>query len=351
MLNKILTIKKIIMKKNFLKLRVVAITLLFVGISIFSSCSTNETGIVPVPSTTIKAIAASNPDLSILVSALVRANLAATLDGTGNYTVFAPNNAAFNTFFTSISPTTTVDNVDLPTLKQVLLNHVIALKYDAASLPNLGYLKTLATYGALSTPAITNGNPLSLFVDKTNGVKINGISTVTFPNIGASNGIIHIVNKVINLPTIVDHAKANPLFSTLVTIVTSTPTNGNGFGDQTAVATALTTNTNPLTVFAPVNAAFTAATTGTGWAVGATPAQITKVLQYHVTAAGGVLSTSLTQGQVIPMITSPVLNTTVDLVSGVRIIDTQNIFSTVIAADVQCSNGVVHGINTVLRPF
>ncbi len=335
------------MKKNFLKLKVVAILLLVGSIGIFSSCSSDETGIVPVPSTTIKAIAASDPNLSTLVSALARADLATTLDTQGTYTVFAPTNAAFTTFFASISPTTTVDNIDLPTLKQVLLNHVIATKYDAATLPNLGYLKTLATLGG-----VTTGPNLSLFVDKsTAAVKLNGISSVTTANIPASNGIIHLVDKVIKLPTIVDHAKANPLFSTLVTIITSTTTNSNGFGDQTAVATALTTNTNPITVFAPVNAAFTAATATGAWAYGATPAQISKVLQYHVTAAGNVQSIQLTPGQVIPMITTPVLNTTVDLTTGVRIKDTQNLFSTVIAADVQCSNGVIHGVNTVLRPF
>lgn len=335
------------MKKNFLKLKALAAVLVLTGIGFFSSCSTNETGIVPVESSTIKAIASSNSNLSILTSALVRANLATTLDSPGNYTVFAPTNAAFNTFFLSISPTTTVDNVDLPTLKQVLLNHVIATKYDAASLPNLGYLKTLATLGGVAT-----GPNLSLFVDKsTAAVKLNGISNVTTGNIPASNGIIHIVDKVIKLPTIVDHAKANPLFSTLVTIITSTTTNSNGFGDQTAVATALTTNTTPLTVFAPVNAAFTNATATGAWANGATPTQVSKVLQYHVTAAGNVQSTQLTAGQVIPMITSPVLNTIVDLTTGVRIKDTQNLFSTVIAADVQCSNGVIHGVDKVLRPF
>ena len=66
-------------------------------------------------------------------------------------------------------------------------------------------------------------------------------------------------------------------------MVTST---GGAYGNQSAVATAITTNTSPITVFAPINAAFTAALAPGAWASGATAAQITKVLQYHVTGAG-----------------------------------------------------------------
>ena len=69
------------------------------------------------------------------------------------------------------------------------------------------------------------GNPssaknLSMYIDTTSGVKINGISTVTKTDINASNGVIHKVDKVIGLPTVVTHALANPNFSSLVTALT-----------------------------------------------------------------------------------------------------------------------------------
>jgi uncharacterized surface protein with fasciclin (FAS1) repeats len=76
------------------------------------------------------------------------------------------------------------------------------------------------------------------------------------------------------------------------------------------------------------------------------------VLQYHATTAGNVRSSQLTNNQVVPMYTDPVQNVTVILgVLTVDIRDTQNILSRVFQADIQASNGVIHGVNKVLRPF
>ena len=104
-------------------------------------------------------------------------------------------------------------------------------------------------------------------------------------------------------------------------------------------------------MFAPNNTAFTNATTGSGFAVGATAAQVSKVLLYHVTLAGNVRSSQLTNNQSVPMATSPSQNTTVILGTGtVDIKDTANNLSRVFQADIQCSNGVIHGVNSVLQP-
>ena len=104
-------------------------------------------------------------------------------------------------------------------------------------------------------------------------------------------------------------------------------------------------------MFAPNNTALVNATTGTGFAVGATPAQVSKLLQYHVTTAGNVRSNQLTNNQVVPMFTSPVQNVTVILGTGtVDIRDTANNLSRVFQADIQAANGVIHGVNRVLQP-
>ena len=124
-------------------------------------------------------------------------------------------------------------------------------------------------------------------------------------------------------------------------------------GDQSGVLNALVglTATAPATLFAPNNTAFTNATTGTGFAVGANAAQVSKVLQYHVTTAGNVRSSQLTNNQVVPMFTSPVQNVTVILGTGtVDIKDTATNLSRVFQADIQASNGVIHGVNRVLQP-
>jgi uncharacterized surface protein with fasciclin (FAS1) repeats len=310
----------------------------------FLSCSDDDNNTVPTTpvDNTIAGIASRNPNLTLLVKALKKANLVTTLSGNGPYTVFAPTDQAF------IDAGFTGTGIDaLPAndngLTQILLNHVVSGSVLSTALVDKSYIKTLAKGTASTT------NTLSMFVDKTSGVKLNGEATVTTPNVAATNGVIHVVDKIITLPTIVTHAKANPNFSTLYAVVTSTT---GTFGNQSAVATALTTNTTPLTVFAPTNTAFTTATTGTGFLTGAavTAANVTKVLQYHVTGAGNVLATSLTQGQLVPTITSPVQNLTIDLVGGAKISDTSPTKANIIVTDVQCANGIIHAVDKVLQP-
>lgn len=302
---------------------------------------------------TITDIAVANPDLSILVTALTRTNLAGTLDGSGQYTVFAPTNAAFTTFFTSLGANVTVNNVDVNVLKAILLNHVIGSEIKSTAIPAATYASTLSPINAT-----TNAPTISMFVQKAGAtVTLNGGvdskgAVVTTADVDASNGVIHIVNRVIQIPTLVDHVVDNPEFDTLQAVVTST---SGTFGNQSAVLTALNglTAAAPATLFAPNNAAFTAATTGTGFLTGTavTAANVTKVLQYHVTTAGNVRSSQLTNNQVVPMFTSPVQNVTVILGTGtVDIRDTANNLSRVFQADIQASNGVIHGVNKVLKP-
>ena len=326
-----------------------------IGIALLSltifSCSDDNNN-TPAQQT-ITDIAVANPDLSILVTALTRTNLAGTLDGSGQYTVFAPTNAAFTTFFTSLGANVTVNNVDVNVLKAILLNHVIGSEIKSTAIPAATYASTLSPINET-----TNAPTISMFVQKAGAtVTLNGGvdskgAVVTTADVDASNGVIHIVNRVIQIPTLVDHVVDNPEFDTLQAVVTST---SGTFGNQSAVLTALNglTAAAPATLFAPNNAAFTAATTGTGFLTGTavTAANVTKVLQYHVTTAGNVRSSQLTNNQVVPMFTSPVQNVTVILGTGtVDIRDTANNLSRVFQADIQASNGVIHGVNKVLKP-
>lgn len=322
----------------------------FIGIALLAisviSCSSDSDS-----KPTIVDIASGNADFSILVRALERTNLVETLDGSGQFTVFAPTNTAFNTFFSSLGAGVTVENVDTAVLKNILLNHVIGEEIKSGALPAATYAPTLSP---INTSA--NAPTISMYVQRSgsavtiNGGSSNGGATVTTADLDASNGVIHVVGNVIAIPTIVNHVIANPDFDTLQAVVTST---SGGFGDQSAVLNALVglTAAAPATLFAPNNTAFTNATTGTGFAVGATTAQVSKVLQYHVTTAGNVRSSQLTNNQVVPMFTSPVQNVTVILGTGtVDIKDTANNLSRVFQADIQASNGVIHGVNRVLQP-
>jgi uncharacterized surface protein with fasciclin (FAS1) repeats len=160
----------------------------------------------------------------------------------------------------------------------------------------------------------------------------------------ASNGVIHIVDNVIGLPTIVTHATANSNFSALATALTRP-----GAPDFVAALSA----TGPFTVFAPTNAAFVALDTelAPGGIAGVSSTNLTKVLQYHVVSPANVLAASLTEGQMITPILTPAQTFTIQLSGGAKIKDARNRISNIIITDVQCSNGVIHAIDKVLLPI
>lgn len=303
--------------KKILMLAVVAIT----------AFSCKEDDPAPAAKPTITEIAAKNPDLTILVGLLQRTGLDKTLAASGTYTVFAPTNAAFNAYGSA----SIIASLPDATVKELLLNHVLVVKKNSADL-TAGYVSTLATGAA--------GTKMSLYVDlaKNAGkVTLNGNAIVTTPNVDASNGVIHVVDKVLSLHTLVEAAQANPSFKTLVSALTNTA--------QAATLKVLTdaTAANPLTVLAPTDGAFTNAT----WANGATQSQLTTVLQYHV-ATGNKVSTGLTNAQEITTVGGQKLK--VVKTTDVKFEDQAGNRGSVIAADVQCSNGVIHAISAVMQP-
>ena len=315
--------------KTLSKLRVFA--LIFFAIA-FVSCDNNDD---PVDNT-ITGLALRNSNLKILVQALTRADLATTLQGVGPFTVFAPTDAAFTTFLKT-TPYATINDVPKDVLTQILLNHVVSGSVKSTAL-STGYIKTLAK-GSAST-----SNTLSMYVDLTSGVKLNGVANVTTADVMASNGVIHVVDAVIGLPTVVTHALANKNFTSLVGALTGT-------GQPDFVTTL--SGTGPFTVFAPTNAAFTALNTelAPGGIAGVSAANLTKVLQYHVVSGANVLAATLTEGQMVTPILTPAQKFTIQLTGGAKIKDASNRTSNIIITDVQCSNGVIHAIDKVLLPI
>jgi len=319
--------------KNLLKFKKAAV-LAFLAIIGTSCDNDNNTTSPPVADNTITGIASSNTDLSILVEALTKAELATTLKGAGSYTVFAPTNAAF-TAFLKTTPYASIKDVPKETLTQILLNHVVSGTIKSTDLTT-GYIKTLAKGGASTT------NTLSMYVNTSSGVKLNGIAKVVTADIKATNGIIHVVDAVISLPTIVDHAVANPNFSTLVAALTYNPASG-----FTGILSG--TTSSPFTVFAPTNDAFTAFLKETGFSgLSAIPANVLeKTLKYHVVAGANVQSSQLTNDQVVTTFSGQ--NVTVKF-TPTRLLDVSGRNCNIIAVDVQCSNGIIHVLDKVLLP-
>lgn len=318
--------------KNFTKLMNL---MLWVAIPLtLLSCSDDDSNNMP-QNNSIAAIASRTTQFSVLVDALERADLVTTLDGSGSFTVFAPTNTAFSNFL-SANGFASLDDVPVATLREILLNHVVEGTNLSSNL-STGYVKTLGK-GSAST-----SNTLSMYVNVSTSVMLNGVSTVTTADIMADNGVIHEVNAVIGLPTIVTHATANSNFSTLVTALTR--------NDQPDFVGILSGSTNsPFTVFAPTNLAFGDLLTELGASSldDIDQSTLENTLKYHVVAGANVLSTSLTNNMMVTTFQGQ--DFTVMTTGGAKITDANGRVSNIIATDVQCANGVIHVLDKVILP-
>lgn len=315
--------------KNLFK--IFSLVLLFGFIS--TACEDSTTEMETYSS--IYELTASDPDLSNLKAAIDKAGLASTLNQSGNFTVFAPSNAAFSQFL-SANGFASLNDVPTAALKEILLNHVLGTKMMASQVAT-GYVSTMAKGSASST------RNLSMFVNTASGVKLNGVSTVTQTDLMATNGVIHKVDKVIGLPTVVTHVLANPNFSTLVSALTR-----NDMPDFVGILGGSTGS--PFTVFAPNNAAFGSLLTEINLPGLASIPTVTleNALKYHVVAGANVASTDIMNNMNVTTFQGGAFTFTTT--GGVKITDANNRMSNVIATDVQCSNGIIHVMDKVLLP-
>ena len=301
----------------------------------FVACDEDEDD-TPVVTEDIVELAQNDNRFTSLVAALTQANLVTTLQGSGPFTVFAPTNDAFNTFLAD-NNFASLGDVPNDVLSAVLLNHVVGAKALSTDL-STGYLSTSATES-------TTNNPLSVYVDLASGVKLNGVAEVVEANLEGTNGVIHAVNAVIGLPTVVTHALANAGFTSLVAALTR--------DDLTTDYVSILSGTGPFTVFAPTNDAFQALLdSNTDWnSLGDIPAAtLEAVLNYHVVSGANVLSSTLTDGQNVTTISNDATFTINISGSDVTITDAQSRIANIIATDVQGVNGVVHVVDGVLLP-
>ncbi|MBV19172.1 MAG: hypothetical protein CMA56_04850, partial [Euryarchaeota archaeon] len=251
-----------------------------------------------------------------LVAAVIQAELLDTLQGTGPFTLFAPTDQAFADAGIDLAALNTDEGK--ATLSNILLYHVVA-----------GAVPSSAVTECMSADAV-NGQPLAFTVD--GSVMVND-ATVTTADVNTSNGIIHVIDKVLT-PTdahndIARTAGCTGLHTSLVAALIQ------------AELVATLQGEGPFTVFAPTDEAFAAA--GIDLAALDTvegKATLTDILLYHV-HAGSVMAADLSNGLPIAMVNGD--NTTVGdgaVLSGANIT----------LADVKASNGVIHVIDMVLMP-
>ena len=319
------------------------LTVIILAMIAFTSCSNDDDNSTPMPTPTpdplnIVETAQSVDDLSILVDAVIQAGLVEALTAAGDKTVLAPTNAAFTTFladkgFNSLS------EVPNDVLTQILLNHVIAgTNYQSSDLAgNTGYENTLADG--------PNATKLSIYYDGTSGVSFNGGAEVVIPDVTASNGIVHVVNQVIDLPTIATFATTNSALSILVDALAFADT---GSPTVPYISTVSDGTAGPFTVFAPTNDAFVNLLTELNITAltDLDTETVDAVLLNHIVALN-VQSSELESGAV-PTLGGEI---TADA-TAFTLTDANDRVSNIITSlvNIQSTNGVVHVIDKVILP-
>jgi transforming growth factor-beta-induced protein len=250
-----------------------------------------------------------------LASLLTKAGLVDTLSSGGPFTVFAPTDAAF----AKVPKATLVALARHPAqLKSVLLYHVVPGSVTASDVVKLSSAKTLE-----GSSVLIRANEAGVFVNQ---------ARVTTPDVMASNGVIHVINKVLIPPkNIVATAKAAGKFMTLTALLKK-----SGLAGTLA-------KKGPFTVFAPTDAAFAKVPKVTLAALAHNRAKLRAVLLYHV-LKGEVTAAEAMKLRSAKTIEGKSLE--------IRVKGGQVIVggATVTKADALASNGVIHAINKVLIP-
>lgn len=300
---------------------------------LFTACSNNDNDDDLPYSNDIVDVAASTPNLSTLVAAVQKAGLVDALKNTGMKTVFAPTNDAFQALLDANADWSSLDDIPVATLQSVLLFHVLGSRVASTDLSDT-YVNTLAIG--------PNSEPLSLQVETTGAIEFNGDAAPVTVDVAASNGIIHIIDKVMLPPNVVTVALNNAGFTNLVAALTD--------ARHSTDFVSILSGTGPFTIFAPTNEAFQALLDSeASWnSLADIPiATLDAVLKYHVISGANVQGDELTDGTVEAIagtitISGTSINTSSD----------QNVPILIGAAtnDVQGSNGVIHAIGSVLLP-
>jgi uncharacterized surface protein with fasciclin (FAS1) repeats len=265
---------------------------------------------------------------STLVAAVSAADLVATLQGDGPFTVFAPTDEAFTNFLEA-KDLSADQLLESPDLADILTYHVLASEVLAEDAIAVASSDENVVY-------TVNGQGLALSLSGED-LYIN-LSKVISPDILASNGVIHAIDAVLEPPmergeptaSIVDIALADPEnFSSLVDALTSAD-----------LVTALQGD-GPFTVFAPTNDAFKKIPEDT--LNGLSLEQLTAILKQHVVSGevDSISAFALNGGSADTLEGDDI---SIDIVDGKLMVQG----AMVVLTDIYATNGVIHVIDTVI---
>ena len=306
-------------------------TSILVSLALVTACGDDDPGSDAGTTRSIAATAQATPELSTLVAAVQFASdnddLLDLLSNPGTLTVFAPTNAAFDALAVELTGSAGATGA------AVLQYHVLPQTVNAASIP----------FGE----AITSAEGSIFKIDEGSPPKIkdgrNRIANITATDITASNGVVHLIDKVI-LP-----ADKN-IVQTAQALASGTPAELTILVEAVVAANLATTlsGPGPFTVFAPTDAAFAALLTELGVTKGellANTALLTRVLTYHV-VAGRVLAADVPLSTPIATVETGTFSVNAQL----TITDERGRGAAITATDTFATNGVIHVIDKVILP-
>ena len=262
-----------------------------------------------------------------LVAALDAADLVETLSSDGTFTVFAPTDDAF-----AALPEGMLEELlaDPETLKQILLYHVVGDVVMAETVITLDEAETLE--GSMVAIDVVDGN-----------VFLND-SQVTSTDIEASNGVVHVIDKVL-VPGM-QEAASNEMLEESKSIAEIAV--AGGFNTLVAALSAADlvetlSGDGAFTVFAPTDDAFAALPEGMLEGLLADTESLTQILLYHVVGDVVMADTVVTLDEAETLEGSKV---DIEVVDGKVFVNDSQVTST----DIEASNGVIHVIDKVLVP-
>ena len=277
-----------------------------------TSCAETKNDIVDVASDNAKTLAA----------AVTAAEMVETLKSTGPFTVFAPTDEAFAAIQSD------VDNLLKPEnkaqLEKVLMCHVVDGKIMANDLKDGQELTSI------------DGNKLKVIVMNDGKIMV-GDAHITVSDVMASNGVVHMIDKVLMPAKLMEMPKdivdiASESAKTLAAAVTA------------AGLVETLKGMGPFTVFAPTDLAFAAIQSDVDKLLKPeNKGQLSKILTYHV-VSGKTMAADLKDGQMLTTVEGTMLKVTIK--DGKVMINGAN----VVSADIPASNGVIHVIDKVLMP-
>jgi uncharacterized surface protein with fasciclin (FAS1) repeats len=184
--------------RNKLKVTALALAVGLAAVACGDNSSTTPAATTPV-ATTSASTSASTKDIvdtaaaagkfTVLAEALTKADLVTTLKGTGPFTVFAPTDDAFAAALKSLNVTKDQLFADKAKLASILTYHVVAGNVPASEVVKLNG-KTAKT---------VNGGSVAITI-KGSDVYLNGDAKVAQADVAASNGVIHVIEKVLLPP-------------------------------------------------------------------------------------------------------------------------------------------------------